>query len=258
DDIIDFIEKPGIDILDEWKSPLGDEYLNQGKEYLASMGIYIFNRKVLMDLFDEMPEANDFGKEIIPNSVRSEKYKAISFPFGGYWTDIGSIKSYFEANLTLTKFLPQFNLFDNHNHVYTSARMLSPSKVFDTRLKHTLISDGCIIHAEVIKNSIVGIRSRIGQRTVIESSIIMGNDYYQALEDLSEASQTKVLGIGMDCFIERTIADKNVKIGNNVKIVGHDSLDDHETDLYAIREGIIILKKGVTIPDNTVIGYTEN
>ena len=258
DDITDFIEKPSAEILNKWKSPLAEEYLSQGKEYLASMGIYIFNRKTLMDLFDEMPKANDFGKEIIPYAVRSDKYNAASYPFGGYWTDIGSIKSYFEANLRLTKYLPEFNLFDNYNHVYTSARMLSPSKIFDTRLKHTLISDGCIIHASEIINSIIGIRSRIGQRTVIESSIIMGNDYYQALDDLSEASQTKVLGIGLDCYIKRTIADKNVKIGNNVRIVGHDDLEDHETDLYAIREGIVIIKKGVTIPDNTSIGLEEN
>ncbi len=258
DEIIDFVEKPSFDTLEKWSSPLEKKYTDEGKHYLASMGIYIFNKKVMMDMFDAMPEANDFGKEIIPFAVKDDTRKVLSYPFGGYWTDIGSISSYFEANLRLTKFLPEFNLFDNKNQVYTSARMLSPSKIFGSRLTQTLISDGCIIHADEISDSIIGIRSRIGPRTTIKRSVVMGNDYYQALADLSEESQTKLLGIGKDCRIEQTIIDKNVKIGNFVNIIGHESLEDAETESYCIKDGIVILKKSVIIPDNTDIGFQEN
>ena len=254
DQILDFIEKPAAGKLANWKSPLEKEYTDKGKYFLASMGIYIFNRKVLLELFEKMPEANDFGKEIIPYAVNNNGYKVCSYPFGGYWTDIGSISSYFEASLELTQFLPRFNLFDNTNQIYTSARMLSPSKVFGTKLSHTLLSDGCIIHAEAIDRSVIGIRSRIGPRTVIRDAIIMGNDYYQALKDTSEESQVKLLGIGKDCHIEKAILDKNVKIGNGVRIMGSGDLEDTETDTYCIRDGIVIMKKGAIIPDNTSIG----
>ena len=132
--------------------------------------------------------------------------------------------------------------------------MLSPSKVFGTRFSHTLISDGCIIHADSITNALIGIRSRIGPRTIIQDAIILGNDYYQSLKDITEESQTKLLGIGKNSYIKNAIIDKNVKIGNFVSIVGDDSLEDVETDSYCIRDGIVILKKGAVIPDKTQIG----
>ena len=254
-EIVDFIEKPSFDSLRKWKSPLEEKYTQDDKHFLASMGIYVFNKGALLDLFDKLPEANDFGKEIIPYGVQHDDYKINSFPFGGYWTDIGSISSYFEASLRLTEFLPQFNLFDNYNQIYTTARMLSPSKIFGTSITHTLISDGCIIHAEKMEHSVIGIRSRIGPRTTIEHSIIMGNDYYQSLNDISEESQIKLLGIGKNCAIKNTIIDKNVKVGNFVSIIGDPSLEDEETDLYCIRDGIVILKKGVSVPDQTKIGF---
>jgi len=256
DEIVDFIEKPSASILENWKSPMEDTFLQQKKEYLASMGIYVFKKEVMLQLFNLMPDANDFGKEIIPHAVHDANYKVCSFPFGGYWTDIGSISSYFEANLYLTEFLPLFNLYDNEKKVYSNARMLSPTKIFGTRIDHTLISGGCIIHAESIEKSVIGVRSRIGPRTTIKSSIIMGNDYYQALDDLSELAQSKLLGIGKDCMIENVIIDKNVKIGNFVSIIGDRSLKDEEQELFCIKEGIVVLKKGVTIADNTKIGIT--
>jgi glucose-1-phosphate adenylyltransferase len=253
-DIVDFIEKPSTDILPDWKSPVDEQNASEDKHYLASMGIYVFNKDVLLKLLADMPDSNDFGKEIIPSAVRSDDYKTGSYLFSGYWTDIGTISSYFEASISLTNFLPKFNLFDNYNPIYSTARMLSPSKIFGTRLAHTLVSDGCIIHAEDIERAVIGIRSRIGPNTLIHRSIIMGNDYYQSLTDISEASQTKLLGIGKNCVIKQTIVDKNVKIGNHVSIIGDDSLKDEETDLYSIRDGIIIIKKGVSIPDHTKIG----
>jgi len=254
DEIINFIEKPDKEVLPDWKSPLSEEHTSKGNHFLASMGIYVFSKNILSKLFDALPSAIDFGKEIIPYAVGSADFKAVSYPFGGYWTDIGTIRSYFEASLELTQYLPQFNLFDNKKPVYTRARMLSPSKVFGTRFDHTLISDGCIIHADSISNSLIGIRSRIGKHTTIDQSVILGNDYYQSLKDLSEEDQTKLLGIGQNCTIKRVILDKNVKIGNNVSIIGDDSLDNEETKDYCISDGIVILKKGVAIPDNAKIG----
>lgn len=254
EEIVDFIEKPETAVLDNWKSPLSEEHTGKGNHFLASMGIYVFNRGILKNLFNTLPDANDFGKEIIPHAVSNPEFKTISYPFGGYWTDIGTIRSYFEASISLTKYLPKFNLFDNSKLVYTNARMLSPSKVFGTRFDHTLISDGCIIHANRISDSLIGIRSRIGLNTTIEESIILGNDYYQSLKDLTEEEEMKLLGIGKNCFIKKAIVDKNVKIGNFVSIVGDDSLADEETDAYCIRDGIVILKKGAAIPDNTQIG----
>ena len=254
-EIVNFIEKPATDILPEWKSPVEEKHASKGNHFLASMGIYVFKREKLKELFEKLPDAIDFGKEFIPYAVnRKKEYKSASYPFGGYWTDIGTIRSYFEASLELTRFLPQFNLFDNEKPVYTNARMLSPSKVFGTRFNHTLISDGCIIHADSISHSLVGIRSRIGPRTTIENAVILGNDYYQSLKDVTEESQTKLLGIGKNCIIKNAIVDKNVKIGNNVSVIGDESLQDEETDSYCIKDGIVILKKGVLIPDNAQIG----
>ncbi len=253
DTIVNFVEKPSAEELPNWKSPLDAKFTSGGKDYLASMGIYVFSREAMFRLFDERPSALDFGKELIPFAVNSDSYKVASYPFGGYWTDIGSISSYFAANLYLTSYLPAFNMYDNVNQIYTRGRMLSPSKIFGTRLTHALISDGCIIHADRVSHSVIGIRSRIGQGTVINQSIVSGNDYYQALNKMKEEPD-KLLGIGKNCYIERAILDKNVKIGNDVSIVGHRSLKDQDEALYTIKDGIIIIKRAAVIPDGTSIG----
>lgn len=250
--IQNFVEKPPLEEVPQWASEVPEKYAKDEKFYLANMGIYVFSKKVLWKLFEENPDAMDYGKEIIPYAVTSENYTVASFPYGGYWTDIGSIPSFFSANLELTEYLPEFNLYDNHNQIYTRPRMLAPSKVFGTRLDHALISDGCIIHATHIENAVVGIRSRIGKQTFIKNAIILGNDYYQSLKDLKEG--TALLGIGDNCHIENTILDKNVRIGNNVIIKGHSGLEDTETDQYCIRSGIIIMKKGANLQDGARIG----
>ncbi|GLR18772.1 glucose-1-phosphate adenylyltransferase [Portibacter lacus] len=255
DNINDFIEKPSADILDQWVSPLDEKYTSEGKNYLASMGIYVFTKKALANLFSDIPGATDFGKEYIPHAVNNSKYKVASFPFGGYWSDIGTIKSYYSANLMLNDFLPEFNMYSNQSPLYSRARMLAPSKFFGTIVNSSLISEGCILHAREIDNSVIGIRSRIGPRTLVKDSIVFGNDYYQKLQDISEESQQKLLGIGKDCVIDKAIIEKNVKIGNFVEIIGHESLEDSETDTHCIRDGIVVVKKGAVILDNTKIGY---
>lgn len=253
--ILDFIEKPGHDILGDWKSDLPEEYTSQGKNYLASMGIYVFSKGILSRLFKAKPEANDFGKEIIPYAVASDEFSTASFPFGSYWTDIGNIRSFFDANLRLADYLPEFNLYDNVNQIYTNSRMLSPTKVFGTSMDQALISEGSIIHARSIKRSVIGIRSRIGRHTEIEETYIMGIDYYQTLTELQTKPHIELLGIGENCVVKRTIIDKNAKIGDNCRIIGHDSLEDIETESYSIKEGIVIINKGAVIPSNSNIGY---
>ncbi|MCL4115895.1 UNVERIFIED_CONTAM: hypothetical protein GTU68_053518 [Idotea baltica] len=248
-----FVEKPPFEELKNWVSDVEPQYAEQGKHYLASMGIYVFSRGVLSKLFKELPEATDFGKEFIPYTVDSDQYKVNSFAFGDYWDDIGTIRSFYEANLRLTESLPEFNLYDNNKVVYTNSRMLSPSKLFGTRLTNALLSSGCIIHAESISRSVIGIRSRIGVGTQIIDSIVMGVDRYQSITELRQNPEHDLLGIGERCFIKRTIIDKNARIGNDCYICGGDGLEDYEDENYCIREGIVIVKKNGVIPSGTKI-----
>lgn len=246
-EVSEFIEKPSQDLLPDWTSPVSDESKAQGKEYLASMGIYVFNRDLLVKLMED-ESTTDFGKEIIPQAIG--KKKVYSYQYEGYWTDIGTIKSFFEANLDLAADIPKFNLFDNSKVIYTRARLLPPSKISGTTLEKTVIAEGSIIHASRIENSVIGIRSRIGKGSTIVNSIIMGCDYYQDLEDLTEENRnkSKILGIGERCYINNAIIDKNCIIGNDVHINGGDHCEDTDNALYTIRDGVVVVKKGAVIP----------
>ncbi|MGM0546247.1 MAG: glucose-1-phosphate adenylyltransferase [Bacteroidota bacterium] len=248
-----FVEKPDYDELDQWKSDTPEEFKKDGRVFLASMGIYIFKKEILNDLFEEYEDATDFGKEIIPEAI-NEDYKVQSYEFGGYWTDIGTIKSFFEANLALTDDLPQFNLYDNEDFIYTHARMLPASKLSGTTFDHSVLAEGCLIEASRIERSVIGIRSRIGKGTTIEQSIVMGNDFFQSQNEIKESSdQNPPMGIGQRCFISNAIIDKNVKIGDDVRIAGGDHLEDGEYDHYHVVDGIVIIPKGEVIEDGTKI-----
>jgi glucose-1-phosphate adenylyltransferase len=252
--ITSFIEKPNKSLLPEWISNTGPDMLMQGRIYLASMGIYIFDRKLLFELLErEKKDAADFGKEIIPDSIN--KYKVVSYQYDGYWTDIGNIYSFFEANLALTLDIPPFNLFDNTNMVYTRARMLPPSKISGTTLEQTILAEGGIIHAHKITNSVVGIRSRIGTGSTIMSCYIMGNDTYETIEEIAYNFSRGIpkLGIGDNCTFTNVIVDKDCRIGNNVNINGGAHLTDSDHSLYAVKDGIVVIKKGAIIPDGFVI-----
>jgi glucose-1-phosphate adenylyltransferase len=254
--ISSFIEKPAANLLPDWTSPVSDALKIKGKEYLASMGIYIFRRDALVRLFDENPDATDFGKAIIPAAINSGA-KVASFQFDGYWTDIGSIPSFYEANLELCDKIPQFNLFDNHKRVFTRARILAPSKFLNTQLNRSIIADGCIIEAKLIDYSVIGIRARIGQETTVKNTIIMGNDFYQTLEEMVTNKTEIPMGIGEGCVIDRAIIDKDCRIGDNVTIIGDKSLKDIETEQYCIVEGIVVVKKKAIIPSGTKIGFVH-
>jgi glucose-1-phosphate adenylyltransferase len=248
-----FIEKPAREELVNWVSPVEESQKLQGKEYLASMGIYVFNRKTLCKLFEDFPHFTDFGKEFIPTSIL-QGIKVKGYSYTGYWTDIGNIRSYFEANLDLAKSLPKFNLFDQDKLIYTRARMLPPTKFSgNTLLKDSVISEGCIISAKEVQGCIIGNRARIGDGTVMKNCITFGNDYYQTLEELLATTEGPLMAIGNDCRFENCIIDKDARIGNNVVLVGNKNMPDEETDQYCIRSGIIIVKKGAVIPSNTKV-----
>ncbi|HLD52150.1 MAG TPA: glucose-1-phosphate adenylyltransferase [Sediminibacterium sp.] len=252
--ITSFIEKPKKDILPDWVSDTGADMQGQGRNYLASMGIYIFNKKILDKLLNEAhPTATDFGKEIIPDSI--ENYKVSSFQYDGYWTDIGNIYSFYEANLALTQEVPLFNLFDNNKTVYSRARMLPPAKISGTTLEKTIIAEGSIIHASRIEQSVVGIRSRIGHGTTVVSTYIMGNDYYETLEEmeLNTSKGLPKIGIGERCYIKDAIIDKNCRIGNDVRINGGSHLANTDHPLYTVKDGIVVVKKTAILPDGFVI-----
>ncbi|HEY6143282.1 MAG TPA: glucose-1-phosphate adenylyltransferase [Flavobacterium sp.] len=247
-----FIEKPAASLLPEWESEVSEQMKAEGKLYLASMGIYIFNKNLLVELMNN-PDTKDFGKEIIPQAVGDKKI--LSYQYEGYWTDIGNIDSFFEANIGLTDDVPKFNLFDNENKIYTRPRLLPPSKFQNAKVDKSLISEGCIIHAKEINKSVIGIRSRIGEGTVIQNSYVMGNDFYQNIEDMDEdiANNRQLMGIGERCFISNAIVDKNCRIGNDVYISGGKHLENFSNELYTVKEGIVVIKKGVIIPNNYVI-----
>ena len=247
--ITSFIEKPAANLLPEWESEVSDEMKAEGKHYLASMGIYIFNRELLVELMSN-PDTKDFGKEIIPQAIG--KQKILSYQYEGYWTDIGNIDSFFEANLGLTDDIPKFNLFDNSSKIYTRARVLPPSKITGaSTVDKSVIAEGCIINGTKIEHSVVGIRSRIGYGSVVIDSYLMGNDHYQNLEEIRLNIEHDIInvGIGERCYIFNTIVDKNCRIGNDVKLNGGKHLADTNTNLYTVKDGIIVIKKGAILPN---------
>jgi glucose-1-phosphate adenylyltransferase len=245
-----FVEKPKTG-FDKLVSDVSEEMKAQGRIYLASMGIYIFNRKLLYELL-QGNERTDFGKEIIPQSI--SEHKVISYQYEGYWTDIGTISSFFDANLGLTDEIPQFNLFDK-NYIFTRARMLPPSKISGSHLEKTIISDGCIVNASHVYRSIIGIRTRVGFDTVIENCYIMGSDNYQTLEQIKESEETgtPIMGIGDRCHIKNAIIDKNTFIGNDVRINCDEKLEDGDYPTHTVKDGIVVVKKRAVIPNGTVI-----
>ncbi|MFH5832892.1 glucose-1-phosphate adenylyltransferase [Halalkalibaculum sp. DA3122] len=252
-EISSFVEKPDRDELDQWQSKTDEKFASEGRHYLASMGIYIFKKEVLQELFDGMPDATDFGKEIIPKAINSD-LNVRSYEFDGYWTDIGTIKSFFEANIELTSELPAFNFYDNEDFIYTRARLLPASKLSGTTFDHSVLAEGCIIEASRIERSVIGIRSRIGRGTSVEHSIIMGNDIFQSQREIEEGTtEHPPMGIGQRCFISNAIIDKDVRIGNDVRIAGGDHLDDGDYGNYHVVDGIVIIPKEAVIPDGTKI-----
>lgn len=247
-EITSFIEKPSKELLPNWISNTGENMQALGRNYLASMGIYVFSKELLLDVLKQNPDALDFGKNIIPSLVGTKK--VMSYQYEGYWTDIGNISSFFEANLALTLDVPPFNLFGS-NTVFTRARMLPPSKINGAKLNKTILAEGCIINAESISNSVIGVRSRIGEGTVIDHCFVMGNDFFEDILQINEKIQAGIppIGIGNNCNLYKVIVDKDCRIGNNVTIKGGSHLQPTNNELYTIKDGIVVITKDAIIPD---------
>jgi len=246
-----FVEKPkeaavqdSLRLPREWYAPLGVE---GDKEYfLASMGIYVFNRDVVRGLLENT--LTDFGKHVIPNAIQN--LRVFSFVFQGYWEDIGTIRAFFDANLDVTSELPRFNFFDMAAPIFSRPRFLPASKINGAQIDHAVISDGCILNRAIITHSIVGLRSSVGSGTVLNRVILLGCDYYEAIESILEhekAGQPRI-GIGTNCRIENAIVDKNARIGNNLVISPAGKPDKVDHPNYYIRDGIVIIPKNGVIP----------
>lgn len=243
-----FVEKPPIENLTGLESEVSEEMEKENRLYLASMGIYIFNKQLLIDLMAD-PETVDFGKEIIPQSIGVNK--VLGYQYEGYWTDIGTIKSFFEANIGLTDEIPKFDLFTKSNNILTRPRILPPSKISGTQLDKSMIADGCIINAKQIENSVIGIRSRIGKDSIIKSTYMIGSNAYQDISEIDNDRKNNkpYMGVGERCIIEQVIIDKDARIGNDVVIQGGPHLKDCTEESYVIKDGVVVIRRRAVIPD---------
>jgi glucose-1-phosphate adenylyltransferase len=216
------------------------------------MGIYVFHKQLLIDLLTAST-AVDFGKELIPQAIND--FRVLAYVFGGYWEDVGTIRSFYEANLALTSTVPSFNFYDVKMPIYTHPRNLPGSKLNNCDVHQSVITDGCILNGADIKHSIIGVRSRVGGGTTIKHSIIMGVDYFETAEQLEENAAKKLpnVGIGNHCTIINAIIDKNVRIGDNVSIINAHNQQEKDDENYSIRDGIIVVPKGALIRSGTVI-----
>ncbi len=217
------------------------------KQYCASMGIYLFKKDVLFNILSTTKSA-DFGKHILPLLVKNNA-KVYAYDFKDYWRDIGTIKSYYDASMDLLADKPGFDLFDSEMPLLTRARLLPPNKIIESKILRTIISEGCIIKKATIENSIIGLRSYVKDNAIIKNSVIMGNDYYS--DPLNKDHSTAYIGKGV--ILERTIVDKNVTIGDYTQITDKRNHKDMDGDLYYIRDGVTIVRRGVTIPPHSII-----
>ena len=224
----------------------------EGRTHLASMGIYIFNWNVLHELLENSTQ-EDFGKQVIPDAVRRKK--VFGYFFDGYWQDIGTIPSFFEANLNLTEPLPRFDFYDEEKPIFTHARFLPGSKILASDVTESILCEGSIINGSKISRSIVGVRSRIGERCVMERTVMMGADFFESKEDLAKNAAQGIppIGIGRDCEIRTAIIDKNARIGNGVKLINARGVRDEKAENYCVVNGILVVPKNAVIPDGTVI-----
>lgn len=249
-----FKEKPPLDLnIDDWKIPPEKQKdIPAEKEFLASMGIYIFNANILDEVLDN--DFKDFGKEVIPNIL--DKKKVHSYIFDGYWEDIGTISSFYKANIQLTNIHPQFNFYDEDEPIYTHMRNLPPSKINYASINASLTSEGCVITECNLNHSIIGVRSVIEKGTILDGVIMMGADYYENIEarEYNRSKEIPNIGIGKNCKISRTIIDKNARIGDNVQInVNNNKYEDGDYGTFYCADGIIVIRKGAIVPSGTII-----
>jgi glucose-1-phosphate adenylyltransferase len=246
--IDEFVEKPKT--AEELSGLESDD--NPESPYMASMGIYIFNIDVLLEILQANP-GKDFGKDIIPASIAT--HKVMGYPFDGYWEDIGTIRRFYEVNIDMASPMPKFNLYDPLHPIYTRPRFLAASKIQGGSLQNVLLADGCRIQEATIRNSVIGLRSIIDYGVTVERTVSMGADYYESDEELEESNRMgrPRIGIGPESVIQGAIIDKNARIGRQVIIRDMPNRPDEEHDNWVAREGIVIVPKNAIIPDGMVI-----
>jgi len=251
--IVGFEEKPSAGRLDQMERsiPTGSSFggYQPDKPFIASMGIYVFSREVLLDILNEYA-ATDFGREVIPASLSTHRVNA--FLYNGYWADVGTMESFYDANMMLTRDHPPFRFYDPKKPIFTRARFLAPSRFIDAHVEHALVAEGCYVNRCTVETSIVGIRTRIDERSRILRSVLLGADYYEADED-EVGDRSVPLGIGQDSILDRVIVDKNARIGRGVRLVNQDHVENADGENYYIRNGIIVIPKGAVITDGTVV-----
>lgn len=255
--IVEFREKPPRDQLDGMRVDTTKLGLNAEeaahRPFIASMGVYLFRYETLRQMLKDTGYT-DFGGEVIPAAIENGRVQA--YLFSDYWEDIGTISSFFYANLDMASPMPKFNLFDAEAPIFTRPRYLPSTKYGgDCEIENALISDGCILNRAHINHAVIGVRSRIESGARLEHTLMMGADFYQALPELANDRRDGLpwVGIGENTTIRRAIIDKNVRIGANVRIVNEAKLDYHDGGNYYIREGIVVVPKGATITDGTII-----
>ncbi len=252
--IIRFVEKPKTAVLlDELFTP--DAYLGldeKGLNYIASMGIYIFNKDVLIDLLEHNVK-EDFGREVIPDSLAGRQ--VFAYVFNDYWEDIGTIKAFFEANLDFANPMPHFDFYDEAAPIYTRKRFLPGSKIENCDIHYSLISEGSIIEGSKLTNTVIGIRSLIQGSTYLERVVMMGADYYENPEEKAENDRRRrgSIGIGRNCIIRNAILDKNVRIGDGVRILNEQGQLNVTHERYSIVDGVVVVPKDMEIPAGFVI-----
>lgn len=257
--VLDFEEKPKtpeklqrVRTDPNWLEKLGLDAA--GRPYLASMGIYLFNRSLLVDLLDSS-SSTDFGHELLPKTIQTHRVQA--HLFDGYWEDIGTVGAFHKANIELTRDDPPFDFASEDGPIFTRPRFLPCSRVLGATVKNSLICDGAVIgRGSVIENSVIGVRARIGENVTIRDTYIMGTDFTESPQSVAENARLNrpPLGIGAGSVIERAIIDKNARIGRNVRIVNQAGVENAEETLtHVIRDGVVVTHKVITLPDGTVI-----
>ena len=251
--ITEFYEKPEAEDVPGLESPVSKKMQDKGRVYQASMGIYIFSKGVLAGLLNETPDSHDFGKEIIPDSIGS--HKVYSYPFEGYWSDIGTIRSFYEANLMLAQPRPAFDIYDPKMPLHTNPRTLPPAKIIDSKISESLIAEATVISKSTISNSVIGLRSFIGRDCTIKDSILMGSDYFRWHDpSVRPTDEGPALpGIDSGTIIEGAIIDRNVSVGQRCVIRNSENVSEYDGDNFYIRDGIVIVPKNAFIPDDTII-----
>jgi len=242
------IERMRVDesVFDQFDTPAN------GRTHLASMGVYVFSQSVLRDLLAHT-DSRDFGKEVIPHALGERK--VCGYFFDGYWEDIGTIRSFFDAHMDLTRPLPKFDFYDEGRPIFTYPRFLPGSKILASDVENAILCEGSIVNRSRIRDAIIGIRSRIGENSRLERAVIMGADLYESLDDIARNRDRGVpdMGIGRDCEIRNAIVDKNARIGHGVKLINARGAAAETADNYSIVDGIIVVPKAAVIPDGTII-----